>query len=63
MPWGMAIPNISSTGMDKVLAGSATGNLKVKMFLLEWEDYSDIEICGILAKAHLVQVQFVPEFT
>ena len=49
----MAIPNISSTGMDKVLASIVTGYLKVKMFLLEWEDYSDIEICGILAKVHL----------
>lgn len=53
MPWGMALPTISSTVMDKVLAGIITGNLKVKMVLLEWEKYSNIEICGILAKAHL----------
>lgn len=53
MPWGMALPTISSTVMDKVLAGIITGNLKVKMVLLEWEEYSEIGIYGILAKAHL----------
>ena len=47
----MAILNISGTSMDKVLASIVTGYLKVKMFLLKWEDYSDIEICGILANA------------
>lgn len=49
----MALPTISSTVMDKVLAGIITGNLEVKMVLLEWEEYSDIEFCGILAKVHL----------